>query len=44
MTIAGQPLLGVFRDRVSAQPGDTVRIAIDPSRAHLFSSETKLRM
>jgi multiple sugar transport system ATP-binding protein len=44
MTIAGQPLLGVFRDRVSAQPGDTVRIAIDPSRAHLFSPETKLRM
>jgi multiple sugar transport system ATP-binding protein len=44
MTIAGQPLLGVFRDRVAAQPGDTVRIAIDPSRAHLFSPETKFRM
>jgi multiple sugar transport system ATP-binding protein len=44
MTIAGQPLLGVFRDRVAARPGETVRIAIDPARAHLFSMETELRM
>jgi multiple sugar transport system ATP-binding protein len=44
MTIAGQPVLGVFRDRITARPGDTVRIAIDPSRAHVFSRETGLRI
>lgn len=40
----GQDLVCVVHDRVSAQPGETVRVLPDPSKAHLFDQETGARI
>ncbi len=44
MTVNGHALQGVFKDRLTAHPGDT--IAIDPSQGvqHVFDTETEARI
>ena len=34
----------VFRERLNARPGDTIRISPDAGKAHLFDAETGLRL
>src|SRR3984957_13009694 len=41
--VAGAPVLCAFRGRVSANPGETIRITPDPSLVHLFDAGTGLR-
>ncbi|TPG49537.1 sn-glycerol-3-phosphate ABC transporter ATP-binding protein UgpC [Roseomonas nepalensis] len=38
------PLVGAFRERISARVGDTLRIMPDPALAHLFSKGTGMRL
>jgi multiple sugar transport system ATP-binding protein len=40
----GQEITGVFRERISAKPGETIRISPDPGLVHLFDAETGQRM
>ena len=40
---AGASVLCAFRERVSARPGETIRITPDPSLVHLFDAGTGLR-
>jgi multiple sugar transport system ATP-binding protein len=42
--IGGQELVCVFRERVSAGPGETIRIAPDQNLVHLFDGETGQRI
>ncbi|MFT4011866.1 MAG: sn-glycerol-3-phosphate ABC transporter ATP-binding protein UgpC [Paracoccus sp. (in: a-proteobacteria)] len=42
--IAGQPVTCVFRERVAAQPGEVVHVAIDPAAVHLFDAESGVRL
>jgi len=42
--ISGQELVCVFRERVTAGPGETITIAPDPALVHLFDSETGKRL
>jgi multiple sugar transport system ATP-binding protein len=41
--IGDASVLCAFRERVSARPGETIRIAPDPMLAHLFDAETGRR-
>ena len=41
---AGTPIIAAFRERVSARPGETIRIAPDPALVHLFDAETGARI
>ncbi|MBV9656007.1 MAG: sn-glycerol-3-phosphate ABC transporter ATP-binding protein UgpC [Acetobacteraceae bacterium] len=41
---AGTPVVCAFRERVTARPGDTIRIAPEPRLAHLFDNVTGLRI
>jgi multiple sugar transport system ATP-binding protein len=34
----------VFRERVSAKPGEIIHLAIDAAHVHLFDAETGLRL
>jgi multiple sugar transport system ATP-binding protein len=38
MTLGGQTIVGVFRERVSAKPGDTIHISPELSAVHLFDA------
>ena len=40
----GQELIAVFRERILARPGETIRIAPDTSVTHLFDAETGRRL
>ncbi|SMO71778.1 ABC transporter ATP-binding protein [Paracoccus laeviglucosivorans] len=42
--VGGQPVTCVFRDRLSAGPGDVVQISIDPHAVHLFDAESGMRL
>ncbi|ODT79493.1 MAG: sugar ABC transporter ATP-binding protein [Pelagibacterium sp. SCN 64-44] len=42
--IGGQDLVGVFRERIGALPGERIGIAFDDSQIHLFDSETGKRI
>ncbi len=33
----------VFRERISVRPGETLRLAVDPEKVHLFDASTGLR-
>jgi len=44
MRLAGAQVIGVFRERVAAQPGATIRIAPDLAHVHLFEAETGRRI
>jgi multiple sugar transport system ATP-binding protein len=39
----GQDIICVFRERIQAQPGETIRIQPNPSLIHLFDQETGKR-
>lgn len=41
MRLGGQQIVGIFRDRIKAKPGDTLQISIDPAVVHLFDSDEK---
>ncbi|MBJ7576276.1 sn-glycerol-3-phosphate ABC transporter ATP-binding protein UgpC [Devosia sp. MC532] len=38
MSLGGQTIVGVFRERVSAKPGETIHIAPELSAVHLFDA------
>jgi multiple sugar transport system ATP-binding protein len=40
---AGSPVVCAFRERVSARPGEIIRMAPDPSLVHVFDAATGLR-
>ncbi len=42
--LGGQHLTCIFRERISAKPGETIRIAPDTTLSHLFDAETGKRM
>ena len=40
----GQDIVGIFRERISVEPGQTIPLAPDPAHVHLFDSETGRRL
>jgi multiple sugar transport system ATP-binding protein len=42
--LGGQPITCAFRERISAKPGETIRIAPDPSVVHLFDGASGARL
>jgi multiple sugar transport system ATP-binding protein len=44
MKIGGQPVIGAFRERVSAKPGEILPVMPDPSLVHLFDQQTGQRL
>jgi multiple sugar transport system ATP-binding protein len=44
VNVAGQRLTCVFRERVTAKPGETIRIAADSGVTHLFDRESGARL
>ncbi len=43
-TIDGAEARCVFRERVAAEPGDALRLAVDPAHVHVFDQETGARL
>jgi multiple sugar transport system ATP-binding protein len=43
-TVGGREITCVFRERITAQPGETLRIAPDPALVHLFDQKTGRRL
>jgi multiple sugar transport system ATP-binding protein len=43
-TFAGQEIMGAFRERISAQPGETLKIRPEQAHVHLFDSQTGQRI
>jgi multiple sugar transport system ATP-binding protein len=41
---AGAPVVCAFRERVSAKPGETIRITPDSSLVHVFDASSGQRM
>jgi len=41
---AGQEIMGAFRERITAQPGETLRIRPEPSAVHLFDTQSGARI
>ena len=44
LRVANQNVFGIFRERVQAQPGQFLRIAIDTACVHLFDAQTGERV
>jgi multiple sugar transport system ATP-binding protein len=44
MRLAGHDVVGVFRERVVAQPGERLHVRLDPERLHLFDGASGLRL
>lgn len=44
MRVGDTPLIGAFRERVSARPGEEIRIAPELPLVHLFAGETGRRI
>ena len=42
--IGGLPVMGAFRERVQARPGDPLAVTADPALVHLFDPETGWRL
>ena len=42
--LGGQDIVGVFRERVTVGPGDSLPLAPDPALVHLFDTETGQRI
>ena len=42
--LGGQPIVGVFRDRISAQPGDNLPLSPNLDVVHLFDAESGRRL
>jgi multiple sugar transport system ATP-binding protein len=43
-TFGGTKIVGVFRERISAKPGERLAISIDPNAVHLFDAESGQRL
>jgi multiple sugar transport system ATP-binding protein len=41
---AGESIICAFRERVSAKPGETIRITPDPALVHLFDADSGQRV
>ena len=41
---AGQEIMGAFRERITAQPGETLRIRPEPGAVHLFDTQSGQRI
>ena len=41
--VGSAPIVGAFRERVTARPGETITLSADPSLVHLFDAETGMR-
>ncbi|WP_417526261.1 ABC transporter ATP-binding protein [Marinovum sp.] len=44
MQIAGQNVFGIFRERVSANPGEVLTLGVDQAHTHLFDAGSGLRL
>ena len=44
MRLAGHDVVGVFRERITARPGETIPVRADQARIHLFDSQTGKRI
>jgi multiple sugar transport system ATP-binding protein len=44
MTLAGQDIVGVFRERITQGPGDKLNISPDLNSVHLFDGDTGQRL
>ena len=44
MTLGEHQVIGVFRERVQAKPGETITVAPDINNVHLFDASTGLRI
>jgi multiple sugar transport system ATP-binding protein len=42
--IAGSTVICAFRERISARPGEAIRLAPDPALVHLFDAKTGARL
>ncbi len=42
--LGGTPIVCAFRERVSARPGETIRLSADPGLVHLFDADTGQRL
>jgi multiple sugar transport system ATP-binding protein len=42
--LGGQKIVGVFRERIAARPGENLPMVPDPKSVHLFDKETGLRL
>ena len=43
-TIAGTPVRCVFRERVTARPGERLTLDVDPDKVHVFDAATGVRL
>jgi len=44
MRIGGQPVIGAFRERVLARPGDILPVRPDTALVHLFDQQSGARL
>ena len=44
LKLGNETLTGLFRERIRARPGETIRIALPPASLHLFDKATGLRL
>jgi multiple sugar transport system ATP-binding protein len=44
MRLASHDVMGVFRERVSVQPGEALKVSLDPGATHLFDSASGTRL
>jgi multiple sugar transport system ATP-binding protein len=42
--LGGQEITGLFRERITLQPGDTIHLAPDIDKVHLFDKQTGARL
>ncbi len=42
--VAGQRVIGVFRERVTTRPGDVLRVEFDSRKVHLFDPQSEQRV
>jgi multiple sugar transport system ATP-binding protein len=44
MRIGGQPVIGAFRERVTAKPGEILPVRPDTALVHLFDQQSGVRL
>jgi multiple sugar transport system ATP-binding protein len=44
LRVGERPITAAFRERITARPGETLRVAPDPAHIHLFDQSTGLRL
>jgi multiple sugar transport system ATP-binding protein len=43
-SVGGVPVVGVFRERIAARPGEEIRVGIDAGATHLFDAGSGMRL